>query len=65
MGEGKMLIMKILIAFLGIALGGGASSDQRQQGFWKLRSTGASSSKGKPISSSIVLPLYGNVYPEG
>ncbi|KAI5672001.1 hypothetical protein M9H77_12365 [Catharanthus roseus] len=62
MGGEKVII---LIVFLGIALAGGASSDRQQQGWWKLRSAGVGSSKAKPFASSIVLPLYGNVYPDG
>lgn len=68
MGKGNLMLMvKLLTVFLVIALVGASSNQQRQQGWWKLSSkdTGASSSYGRPVPFSIVLPLYGNVYPDG
>lgn len=62
-----MMKVKILTVFLLIALVGASSNHKQQQGWWKFSTTapGASSSNGKPVPTSIVLPLYGNVYPDG
>ncbi|KAL3523439.1 hypothetical protein ACH5RR_016273 [Cinchona calisaya] len=65
MRERKAILM--MIFFFGITLSVGAAND-RQQKWWTWRSTattGATSSDVNPAASSIVLPLYGNVYPNG
>lgn len=72
MGGGKIIGMVIFVAVsvaVSAAAGYGDNQQlQQQQKWWKWMSSGsaASSSVVKPVaSSSIVLPLYGNVYPIG
>ncbi|KAL7605909.1 hypothetical protein Lser_V15G16464 [Lactuca serriola] len=51
----------VVLCFLSLALivPTSSASDDRRQKWWKWPSTG------KSICSSVVLPLYGNVYPQG
>ncbi|CAI9091076.1 OLC1v1025997C1 [Oldenlandia corymbosa var. corymbosa] len=63
MREGKAFMMMIIL--FRIALSVGAAGD-RQQKWWHSESTsGTTSSEINRAASSVVFPLYGNVYPEG
>lgn len=60
--------MLVLVAvLLGVVSGSSPASDnQPSQRWWKSMFSGASSSAVvNPIGSSVVFPMYGNVYPIG
>lgn len=60
-----MRLIAVLMVFLVIALAGGAPSNEQK---WLRRGfpeSSTSSRNGNSVRSSIVLPLYGNVYPDG
>ncbi|MCD9559379.1 hypothetical protein HAX54_017302 [Datura stramonium] len=62
------MVIFVVVAVSAAAGGGGYGDNQQQQKWWKWMSSNsaASSSVVNPVvSSSIVLPLYGNVYPIG
>ncbi|KAG5528976.1 hypothetical protein RHGRI_029588 [Rhododendron griersonianum] len=68
MRSGKEMVMLVLVAvLLGVVSGSSPASDnQPSQRWWKSMFSGASSSAVvNPIGSSVVFPMYGNVYPIG
>ncbi|WOG98559.1 hypothetical protein DCAR_0417903 [Daucus carota subsp. sativus] len=63
-GSMAKICKQIMSVFLVLMIVG-VSSDDQQQSWWKWFSSGASSSVVSSVGSSVVLPLYGNVYPSG
>uniref|UniRef100_A0A5B7BSH7 Aspartic proteinase Asp1 n=1 Tax=Davidia involucrata TaxID=16924 RepID=A0A5B7BSH7_DAVIN len=66
MKGGKVVVTLVLVVvFLGLC-GSSSASDAQPQKWWQsIFSAGASSSVVNPVGSSVVFPLYGNVYPNG
>ncbi|MFS8023237.1 hypothetical protein Hanom_Chr16g01449161 [Helianthus anomalus] len=58
MKRGAIMVLGFL--FLLFNVSPSSASDDRRQKWWKWPS-----SAGNSICSSVVLPLYGNVYPQG
>lgn len=57
-----MMILVLVAVLLGVS---SASDNQPSQTWWKSMFSGAPSSAVNPIGSSVVFPMYGNVYPNG
>lgn len=60
---GKMILV-LLVTVLGFSVCSSAPDDQQQK-WWKWFFSGASSSVVTSVGSSVLLPIFGNVYPTG
>ncbi|XP_059656334.1 aspartic proteinase Asp1 [Cornus florida] len=63
----KKVVLRVLVVwlFLGLCMRSSASDNQKQR-WWKSIFSGSTSSTVNPVaSSSVVYPIYGNVYPIG
>lgn len=66
MGGGKIVgILIFVVVVVSAAGGGGENHHHQQQKWWKWMSSTSAAMVNPVVSSSIVLPLYGNVYPLG
>ncbi|XP_052195250.1 aspartic proteinase Asp1 [Diospyros lotus] len=67
-GEKGMAMLALMGVFFGLSVSTSASdTHQQQQRWWKKSAMfyGSSSSAVNPLRSSVVFPIYGNVYPDG
>ncbi|KAA8531132.1 hypothetical protein F0562_005841 [Nyssa sinensis] len=63
--EMKVVVTLVLVVvFLGLC-GSSSASDAQPQKWWQSIFSGSTSSAVNPVGSSVVFPLYGNVYPKG
>lgn len=63
-GKLSIMIIVLLVIVLGFSVCSSAS-DHQQQKWWKWFFSGATSFVVSSVGSSVLLPIYGNVYPSG
>ncbi|KAK3026270.1 hypothetical protein RJ639_040482 [Escallonia herrerae] len=64
-GVKGLMMMVSLVVVLGLTASSSASNDVQQQKWWKWMFSGTASSSISSVGSSVVLPVHGDVYPNG